>query len=442
MKGYVEGRRTREGEKRWRAGWRIGPRPAHGPWRNKRFKAEADLRQALHEIDSGQNWSIQRVSYRAVLEKWMELKRPNLKPSTLNDYQSAIDRYLLPRFGHYQLDQISPALLEDFIADLRNTGLKAKTIVEILRVLNQHFRYAVRRHHIRYNPLTDVEKPRLDKPEIDFLRVEEIRKFVATLPRDWKTSEQLQKSFFNRIPKLPEPLRGVVIRYYVQNQKVERIARDLSLAEGTVKSRLHRARQVLQFLPSRNDFHGDYIFFLIAILSGMRLGELLGLQWNDIDWETKKIRVRRALWRGKINGKWQWVLQRPKSKAALRDLDVSEDLLQELRKHRLACPKSHNELVFCTQAGEPLEARSLMRWHFEPALKRTGLRKIRFHDLRHTYASLLIAQKESPKYIQTQLGHASIKTTFDTYGHLMEETNPVAAARLSAVVLNGSAKSR
>jgi integrase len=82
-----------------------------------------------------------------------------------------------------------------------------------------------------------------------------------------------------------------------------------------------------------------------------------------------------------------------------------------------------------------------MRWHFEPALKRAGLRKIRFHDLRHTYASLLIAQKESPKYIQTQLGHGSIKTTFDTYGHLMEETNPVAAARLSAVVLNGSAKS-
>jgi integrase len=304
--------------------------------------------------------------------------------------------------------QISPAILEEFIADIRKTGLKAKTIVEILRVFNQHFRYAVRRHHIRYNPLSDVEKPRLEKPEIDFLRVEEIRKFLAAVPRDWKTSEQLQKDFSYRVAELPEPLRAVVIPHYVQNQSVERISRELSLSKGTVKSRLYRARQTLQFLPSRSDFHGDYVLFLTAILTGMRLGELLGPQWGDIDWEAKKIRILRALWIGKVNGKWQWILQRPKSKAALRDLDTSEDLLKELRRHRLACPKSQHELVFCTQTGDPIEARTLMRWHFIPALERAGLRKIRFHDLRHTYASLLIAQKESPKYIQTQLGHASI----------------------------------
>jgi integrase len=162
---------------------------------------------------------------------------------------------------------------------------------------------------------------------------------------------------------------------------------------------------------------------------------LLGLQWNDVDWSAKKIRVRRGLWRGKLDGKWQCVLQKPKSKAAMRDIDVGDDLLQELRKHKLVCPKSHLGLVFCSKSGEPLEVRTLTRWHFHPALERAGLRHIRFHDLRHTYAALLIAQKENPKYIQTQLGHASIKTTFDTYGHLMEEANPVAASRLAAVVL-------
>lgn len=436
MKGYIETRRTREGEKRWRGGWRIGPQSAHAPWRDKRFKAEADLRKALHDIDSGQNWPIQRVSYREVVEKWLQFKRPDLKPSTLNDYQSAINLYLLPEFGHYRIDQISPAILEDFTTDLRKTALKAKTIVEILRILNQHFRYAVRRHHIRYNPLADVEKPRLERPEIDFLRIREIRKFLAAVPQDWKASDQLRRSFSNQLAELLEPLRVVAIPYYVQNQTVERIAKDLSLAEGTVKSRLYRARQIVQFPSSRSDFHGDYVFFLTAILTGMRLGELLGLQWDDIDWEAKKIQVRRALWRGKVDGKWQWVLQTPKSKAALRDIDVSKDLLKTVQGYLTTCPKSQHELVFCTQAGEPLEARSLMRWHFEPALKRAELRKIRFHDLRHTYASLLIAQKESPKYIQTQLGHASIKTTFDTYGHLMEDTNPESAARLSAVVLD------
>ena len=167
----------------------------------------------------------------------------------------------------------------------------------------------------------------------------------------------------------------------------------------------------------------------------MREGELLGLQWADVDWSAKKICVRRGLWRGKIDGKWQWTLQKPKTKAAVRDIDVGDELLQELRTHRLVCPKSEFDFVFCTNIGLPLDVRTLMRWHFHPALERAGLRRIRFHDLRHTYASLLIAQKENPKYIQTQLGHSSIKVTFDTYGHLMEEANPAAASKLAATVL-------
>jgi len=203
---------------------------------------------------------------------------------------------------------------------------------------------------------------------------------------------------------------------------------------------LHSARKILQFFPSRSDFHGDYVLSLSAILTGMREGELLGMQWNDIDFAAHKIRVRRWLWRGKIFGKWQCVLQRPKSKAAIRDIDVGDDLLLELRKHKLVCPKNDVDLVFCTRTGTPLEVRTLMRWHFLPALERAGLRRIRFHDLRHTYASLLIAQKESPKYIQIQLGHASIKTTFDTYGHLMEEANPIAASRLASAVLARTGK--
>lgn len=435
MKGYVEARETKRGERRWRAGWRIGTRAAHGPWRDKRFKAESDLRKAMHDIDSGQNWPIQRITYFELAEKWIKVKEPDLKPSTLNDYRSAIERYLLPRFGTHRLDQISPTTLEEFVIEMRQTGLKGKTIVEILRVLNQQFRYAVRRHHIRYNPLADVEKPRVEKPDIDFLRVEEIRQFLAALPRDWKTSEELQQNFSPRVAALPNPLRKVVIGFYVQNKTVERIAAEQSAPVGTIKSRLHRAREILKFLPSRSDFHGDYVFFVTAILTGMRLGELLGLQWDDVDWQAKKIRVRRALWRGKVRGKWQWIIQKPKSKAAIRDIDVSDELLRELRKYRLACPKSTHDLVFCTRDGEPLESRTLMRWHFFPALERAKLRRIRFHDLRHTYASLLISQKESPKYIQTQLGHSSIKTTFDIYGHLMEERNAEAASKLSAAVL-------
>ena len=78
--------------------------------------------------------------------------------------------------------------------------------------------------------------------------------------------------------------------------------------------------------------------------------------------------------------------------------------------------------------------RNVVNRIFHPSLKRAGLRRIRFHDLRHTTASLLIAQGENPKYIQSQMRHASIQTTFDRYGHLFSDTHKEAVARLDATL--------
>ena len=257
MKGYIETHKAKDGTKHYRAGWRIGPRITHGVWRDKRFKATADLRKALHDIDTGQNWPIQRIAFGDLAEKWIAAKIPDLKPSTRNDYRSTLDRHLIPEFGHYKIDQISPAILEDYIGKLRKTGLKPKSIVEILRVLSQSFRYAVRRHHIRYNPLSDVQKPRIEKAEMHYLRVEEIHAFLAAVPRDWKTSEELQRDFNRRVADLSEELRSVVVGYYVRNKTVKGVASELGIAAGTAKSRLHTAREILKFFPSRSDFHGD-----------------------------------------------------------------------------------------------------------------------------------------------------------------------------------------
>jgi integrase len=80
----------------------------------------------------------------------------------------------------------------------------------------------------------------------------------------------------------------------------------------------------------------------------------------------------------------------------------------------------------------------MLRRHFHPAFKKAGLPRIRFHDLRHTYASLLIEQGENIKYIQTQLGHASPSITMDVYAHLMNSTNQAAASRLENAILNFS----
>ncbi len=85
-----------------------------------------------------------------------------------------------------------------------------------------------------------------------------------------------------------------------------------------------------------------------------------------------------------------------------------------------------------------MDSHNMVNRHFHPALKRAKLRRIRFHDLRHTYAALLIDQEENPKYIQTQMGHASISITMDVYGHLMNSVNREASNRLEIAVFGES----
>ncbi|MFH0812849.1 MAG: tyrosine-type recombinase/integrase [Pseudomonadota bacterium] len=172
--------------------------------------------------------------------------------------------------------------------------------------------------------------------------------------------------------------------------------------------------------------------FLAAVLTGLRQGELLGLQWGDIDWTRKQIIVRRSLSKGKFYN--------PKTTTSRRSVDMPPELIAELKRWKLACPISDLDLVFPNELGKPENSSNMMKRGFIPTLRRAELPKITFHQLRHTYSSLLIKQGEHPKYIQSQMGHSSIKVTMDTYGHLMEDVNQEAAKRLGATIFgdNGS----
>ncbi len=165
-----------------------------------------------------------------------------------------------------------------------------------------------------------------------------------------------------------------------------------------------------------------YPFFLTAVLTGMRRGEILALRWSDINWATGYIRVRRSLSLG--------IVQEPKSKHSIRSIVMAPKLIQVLRKHQLACKPSELDLVFPNRVGGLMDGRNMYQREFLAALRRAGLRKVRFHDLRHSYASILISQGENIKFIQNQLGHGSAQVTLDTYGHLMPQTNNGAAEKL------------
>lgn len=173
----------------------------------------------------------------------------------------------------------------------------------------------------------------------------------------------------------------------------------------------------------------EYPLFMTALRTGMRLGELLGLEWGDIDFAGRFIEVRRNRVAGRVTT--------PKSGKGRR-IDMSSQLTEILRgllTHRKEerLKRGWSELpdaVFCTEGGTPLDGDNLRHRVFYKTLDRAGLRRIRFHDLRHTFATLLIQNGESLAYIRDQLGHSSIQITVDTYGHLVPGANRQAVDRL------------
>ena len=108
--------------------------------------------------------------------------------------------------------------------------------------------------------------------------------------------------------------------------------------------------------------------------------------------------------------------------------------MRQFKKWKLACPASDLDLVFPNEIGKPMAAFNMFNRKFLPALKKAEIKLIRFHDLRHTYASIQIDLGANPKYIQRQMGHASITITMDTYGHLLKDVNKEAANRLGNAI--------
>ena len=166
--------------------------------------------------------------------------------------------------------------------------------------------------------------------------------------------------------------------------------------------------------------------FLTAIMTGARQGELLGLKWSDVDFSKKQININRTFNHQQFFS--------PKTKQSVRAIDCPPSLIQELRLWKLASPRNDLDLVFANDAGEAMNYSNMVQRHFFKGLKKAEIPRIRFHDLRHSYASLLLHQGENIKYIQTQLGHSSPTVTLNVYSHLMKKENQEAACRLEDTI--------
>jgi len=178
---------------------------------------------------------------------------------------------------------------------------------------------------------------------------------------------------------------------------------------------------------AREHFPSYYPIFFTAVRTGMRKGELIALQWGDIDWNGKFIEVRRNAWEGRITT--------PKN-GKTRRVDMSDQLAHVLYAHRsktaaaaLRNGKPMPEFVFNSEAGPRYSGGRIWEM-FAKCLKKAEMRHVPFHALRHSFASMLIANGESLAYIKDQLGHSSIQMTVDIYGHLVPGANRQAVNRL------------
>ncbi len=175
-----------------------------------------------------------------------------------------------------------------------------------------------------------------------------------------------------------------------------------------------------------------YPAFLCAARTGLRQGELLALQWEDINFAGRFVEVRRNFTHGKMTT--------PKSGESRR-VDLSRELtvtLETLQLNRQFEAVTHGwkevpPWVFCNEQGQPLN-QNRIRLKFFRLLKGAGVRQVRFHDLRHSFASLLLQNGESPVYVKDQMGHSSIQVTVDLYGHLIPGGNKQAVDRLDTPV--------
>ena len=180
---------------------------------------------------------------------------------------------------------------------------------------------------------------------------------------------------------------------------------------------------------------GDRLESLIvlAVSTGLRQGELLGLQWGDIDLQAGTLAVRRQLVE---ETKGRPVLGELKTARSRRLVVLPEIAIASLRSHksRLGIAQHPTALVFTGARGGPLRKTNLLRRWYHPLVEKAGLRRFRFHDLRHTHATLLLSQGVHPKVVQERLGHSSVMMTLDTYSHVTPSLQAEAAVRLDAAL--------
>ncbi|MEV2910185.1 tyrosine-type recombinase/integrase [Paenibacillus larvae] len=355
--------------------------------RTKR-EAESEYAKFRQEVESGEYIKPEKMTFSAFVKEWREKYAiKHLAYRTLYTYEQNLKNRILPAFGHLHLEDIKPLHIVDYMrsleknggrSDSKDGGLSTATIEIDHRIIKNILSRAVEWKIIKSNPVANVKKPKVQHK--------------VNLPYD--------------------------------EQEVERLL--LALQEEPYHWR---------------------IMVTLALTTGLRRGELLGLEWRHIDWEMGVISVEQTL---TLALKGHIIIKEPKTKNSVRKVALPTSVLDELRDYHFYHIKekedikdawkgcvdadgNERDLIFCHPDGTPFHHERPYSW-FRKFIQKHNLRYIRFHDLRHTSATLLINQGVHAKIISERLGHGSISTTMNIYGHALRSADQAAADKFETLL--------
>src|SRR5918995_683705 len=324
-------------------------------------EVQRKLAEAMGDAARGVYTDDENMTVSRYMERWLEdTAKGDLGHRAYANYKLQIRRHINPAFARLKLSKLTAAHIQSLYAAKLRDGLKPSSVRYIHAVLHRALEQAVRFNLIPFNPASKVDPPKIRQEEIKPLDAEQARTFLQA---------------------------------------------------------------------AKGDRHE--CLYVLSLTCGLRMGEALGLRWSDIDLDKGTLRVNRQIQRMRRDAdsgaSGTLVFSEPKN-ASKRTVDLPQRAVEALRSHRKrqleeqlrAGAKWHdNGLVFTTGKGTPLEAQNVVNRYFKPLLKRAGLPNIRWHDLRHTYATLLLARGTHPTYVQKSLGHASIQLPLARYSHWM-----------------------
>ena len=358
-RGRGEGSIYRRRDGRWTAEISLEGGKSKFLYGRTRKEVQEKLKTALYEQQQGTLVTGAQQKVGPFLTHWLEdAHKRSIRPRTYERYEEIVRLHLAPGIGHHQLQKLSPQHLQAFYSKKLEEGLSATTVVSLHNVLHRALETAVRWNLIARNPCDLVSPPRRKRFEIQPLSLPQIQQFLAA-------------------------------------------------ARG----------------------HRQEALFVLALATGMRRGELLGLKWQDLNLEQGTLQVRRILTRipSKLPGKG-FEEAEPKTDKGRRRIALAPFAAEALRQHRLSQLEAKlkagpawrdHDYVFCTSIGTYLNPTRDVLGALKSLLDKAGLPDIRFHDLRHSCATMLLGMKVHPKIVQEILGHSQISMTMDIYSHVL-----------------------